>query len=179
MIWESLSPNMSPYTVHKVEFQNSLVGIELSRRGQGNFKDGEFNKKCTCVKWSIGEHIIFWVTILFDIFQTKKMPHTCSQAFQCTPEWNNWHWLKVQGVIIAIIFSFWTKTWFYGCQIRQSFPNNFYCAKKIPNMEFFVVHIFPYLKYLFQRQENTNPKNPYQNAYSFQKICLTVGKLGF
>ena len=27
-----------------------------------------------------------------------KMPKECQKAFQCTPEWNNWHWLKVQGV---------------------------------------------------------------------------------
>ena len=34
-------------------------------------------------------------------------------------------------------------------------------VQKNPNMEFFVVRIFPYLEYLFQRQENTDPKNPY------------------
>ena len=170
MIWESLSPNMSPYTVHKVEFQNSLVGIELSRRGQGNFKDGEFNKKCTVVKWSIGEHIIFWVTILFDIFQTKKMPHTCSQAFQCTPEWNNWHWLKVQGVIMAIIFSFWTKTWFYGCQIRQSFPNNFYCAKK-SKYGVFCSPYFPLFGVFISKTGKYGPEKSLLKRFSFQKYA--------
>ena len=178
MIWESLSPTMSPYTVHKVEFQNSLIGIELSRRGQGNFKDGEFNKKCTFVKWSIGEHIIFWVTILFDIFQTKKMPHTCSQAFQCTPEWNNWHWLKVQGVIMAVIFSFWTKTWFYGCQIRQSFPNNFYCAKKIQRWSF-LWSVFSLIWSIYFKDRKIRTRKILIKALFFSKICLTVGKLGF
>lgn len=32
--------------------------------------------------------------------QTKDMPPSCKHAFQCTPEWNNWHWLKVQGELL-------------------------------------------------------------------------------
>ncbi|XP_065662076.1 protein dispatched homolog 1 isoform X3 [Hydra vulgaris] len=47
--------------------------------------------------------------------ETKDMPVTCKNAFQCTPEWNNWHWLKVQqelmssarkGIVIGLCLAF-------------------------------------------------------------------------
>eukprot|EP00795_Rhopilema_esculentum_P002676 gene2676-884_t len=33
--------------------------------------------------------------------QTADMPRHCKNMFQCTPEWNNWHWLKVQWVLLV------------------------------------------------------------------------------
>jgi len=30
----------------------------------------------------------------------KRMPTSCNKPFQCTPEWNEWHWLRVQGELL-------------------------------------------------------------------------------
>uniref|UniRef100_A0A7M5XG14 SSD domain-containing protein n=1 Tax=Clytia hemisphaerica TaxID=252671 RepID=A0A7M5XG14_9CNID len=47
--------------------------------------------------------------------EMKKMPKGCNKGFQCTPEWFNWHWLKVQeellqgakqGIIIGLCVAF-------------------------------------------------------------------------
>ena len=107
-------------------------------------------------------------------FQTKKMPRNCNQAFQCTPEWNNWHWLKVQGVIRAFIFSFWRKACFYGCQIRQPFLRKFYCAKSVQILSFlwsaFSLIFSIHSKYGKIRNRK---KNPYLNSSLTQSFFST------